>query len=80
MNLDIRIPIGILFITLGVLLAAFGVLSDKTIYARSLDVNVNLWWGLVMLVFGGIMAFFGWRKAPAPTGAAPAPDANRGHH
>lgn len=75
MNLDIRIPIGILFVTLGVLLAAFGVISDRAIYARSLGVNVNLWWGLAMLVFGALMAFFGFR-APAgkPATAAPSED------
>jgi hypothetical protein len=70
MNLDIRIPIGLLFITLGVLLTGFGVISDRAIYARSLDFNINLWWGLVLLAFGGAMAFFGFR-APAgkPAGA-----------
>jgi hypothetical protein len=62
MNLDIRIPIGLLFVTLGALLAAYGLLGDKAIYARSLSININLWWGLVMLAFGGLMAWFGYRK------------------
>jgi hypothetical protein len=81
MNLDIRIPIGLLFITLGVLLTGFGIVGDKTIYARSLDVNVNLWWGLAMLVFGGLMAFFGLR-APAPAKPTAGNDevGPRGHH
>ena len=61
MRLDIRIPIGLLFIVLGVILGAFGLVSDKAIYARSLDINVNLWWGLVMLVFGVLMFFAGQR-------------------
>jgi hypothetical protein len=79
MNLDIRIPIGILFVTVGLLLAAFGVVSDKAIYARSLEINVNFWWGLAMLVFGILMAFFGLRapaRRPAtgtPTADVPAP-------
>lgn len=55
MNLDLRLPIGLMFTILGVLLTAFGLLSDTTIYARSLGINVNLWWGLVLLAFGGIM-------------------------
>ena len=62
MNLDIRIPIGLLFVTLGALLAAYGLLGDKAIYERSLSINVNLWWGLVMLAFGGLMTGFGYRK------------------
>ncbi|MEI6492329.1 MAG: hypothetical protein WCO94_07250 [Verrucomicrobiota bacterium] len=58
MNLDLRIPIGILFLTLGGLLAAFGLLSlGSPIYERSLGINVNLWWGILLLVFGGGMLF-----------------------
>jgi arginine exporter protein ArgO len=55
MGLDIRIPIGILFAIFGVLLIAFGIFGDHTIYAKSLNVNINLWWGIVMLLFGGAM-------------------------
>jgi hypothetical protein len=68
MGLDIRVPIGLLFLTLGVLLAAQGLLSDPAIYRRSLDVNINLWWGLALLAFGGLMFLAGWRKAPPPAG------------
>lgn len=62
MSLDIRVPIGLLFLSIGVLLVAYGLISDRAIYARSLDININLWWGLVMLVFGGLMVAFGKRK------------------
>ena len=55
MRLDVRLPIGALFTVLGVVLATFGVTSDKAIYARSLGININLAWGLVMLGFGLIM-------------------------
>jgi hypothetical protein len=55
MNLDIRLPIGMLFTILGVLLTAYGVMSDATIYQRSLGYNVNLFWGIVLLAFGIIM-------------------------
>ena len=52
--LDVRLPIGGLFATLGLLLAGYGVATsgDLSHYARSSSVNINLWWGLVMLVFG----------------------------
>jgi hypothetical protein len=30
-----------------------------TLYGRSENIVINLWWGLVMLVFGGLMLYFG---------------------
>jgi hypothetical protein len=52
MNFDLRLPIGALFTIYGVLLAGYGMLSDRAQYSRSLGLNVNLGWGLVLLVFG----------------------------
>jgi len=61
MYLDIRLPIGLLFTTLGVLLAVYGVTSDPAIYQRSLGHNVNLVWGLALIAFGVAMFVFGRR-------------------
>ena len=61
MQFDIRMPIGIMFAVLGALLTVYGIVSDKDIYKRSLDINVNLWWGLVMLAFGVVMIWLGRR-------------------
>jgi len=61
MGLDIRLPIGLLFSIFGVLLIGYGALGNKSIYARSLDVNINLWWGLIMLGFGLVMFVLGKR-------------------
>jgi hypothetical protein len=61
MGLDIRTPIGLMFVTIGLLLAAYGLFGDKAIYARSLGWNVNLAWGAVMLIFGAIMFLAGMR-------------------
>jgi hypothetical protein len=61
MGLDIRLPIGLLFSIFGVLLVAYGAFGNKDIYARSLDVNINLWWGIIMLVFGLLMFLLGKR-------------------
>jgi hypothetical protein len=55
MGLDIRMPIGWLFLVYGGLLIGYGELSDKAIYARSLGVNINAGWGVVMLLFGAVM-------------------------
>ena len=52
MNLDLRLPIGLMFTIIGALLSIFGMMSDTAIYTRSLGINVNLWWGLVLLLFG----------------------------
>jgi hypothetical protein len=52
MKLDLRLPIGLMFSIIGALLAVFGLGSDPAIYQRSLGINVNLWWGLVLLGFG----------------------------
>jgi len=64
MDMDIRIPIGLLFAILGFILVAFGLftMNDAELYARSLGKNINLWTGLAMMVFGGLMLFFSLRK------------------
>ena len=61
MRLDIRLPIGLMFTLLGGLLVLFGLIADKSTLQNSLGVNVNLWWGLVMLVFGVVMFLLGRR-------------------
>lgn len=61
MHLDLRLPIGGMFTVLGLLLGGYGAMSDPGLYARSMGVNVNLWWGLVMLVFGAAMWVAGRR-------------------
>ena len=61
MNLDIRLPIGMLFTLLGLLLAGYGVISDPAVYQRSLGYNLNLIWGLVLLAFGVFMLVLGRR-------------------
>ena len=63
MGVDIRIVIGGMFALLGVMLTIYGLLtSGDAMYARSLHVNANAWWGLVVLAFGGLMLYFGMRK------------------
>ncbi len=55
MSLDLRLPIGLLFTLLGVLLLIYGLISGPQAYEASLGININLWWGLVMTAFGGLM-------------------------
>ena len=62
MGLDVRLPIGLLFSFLGFVLVSYGLFSDRDIYRVSLNINVNLGWGAVLLAFGLIMLFFGLKK------------------
>lgn len=81
MGLDIRIPMGLMFGILGVILTVFGLVSDRTIYARhSLGININLWWGLALLVFSACMLGLAWRASQKrPAGPAGNPDTSKTH-
>ena len=65
MRLDVRFPIGGMFTIFGVILTVYGIVSDPAIYAKSLGINVNLWWGLVLLAFGIVMLWLAFRAARA---------------
>jgi len=63
MGFDIRLPIGFLFVIFGVLLSLFGLVTlQSPIYERSLGLNINLGWGIVMLLFGLLMAYLARRS------------------
>jgi hypothetical protein len=87
MNLDLRIPMGLMFTLVGLILTVYGqATAGSPIYAKSLGINANLYWGLVLLVFGGMMFVLGRRgqkkadRAPVkPAAEGPAGAARRGH-
>jgi hypothetical protein len=64
MILDLRIPMGLMFTVTGMILTFFGILTrhDTALYAKSLGINANFWWGLVMLAFGLTMYITGIRR------------------
>ena len=67
-GLDIRAPIGGLFSLLGVLLAGYGaVAGSRTTSDVAPVTNVNLWWGLVMLLFGIVMLVLSRRAMRRPS-------------
>jgi hypothetical protein len=74
MPFDLRLPIGLMFSIVGLLLVGFGLTSSEAIYARSLGVNVNLWWGVVLLVFGMVMLGLALRGSRRPGGRARKPE------
>lgn len=61
--MDIRTPIGLMFLIMGIILVAWGLISDPAIYARSLGTNINLIWGLVLLLFGAVMSGMAWKAS-----------------
>jgi hypothetical protein len=61
MGLDIRLPIGLMFTVIGMLLTGYGAIADKAIFARSLGINVDLIWGVALLVFGIVFVVAGRR-------------------
>jgi hypothetical protein len=57
MGIDIKLPIGLMFAILGSVLTIYGFVtkSDPEMYQKSLDININLWTGIIMLAFGLFM-------------------------
>jgi len=63
MGLDVRLPVGVMFAIMGALLTGYGALGDRSIYGRSLGINVNVVWGAVMVAFGVVMLLLASRRA-----------------
>jgi hypothetical protein len=65
MGFDIRLPIGMMFSVFGVLVAGYGAatLGDEVYTRHSLGININLWWGIAMLIFGAGMLLLARRGA-----------------
>lgn len=57
MGIDIKLPIGIMFSVFGILLTIYGLftMSDVEMYKISFGININLYSGLFMLIFGVAM-------------------------
>lgn len=74
MGLDIRLPMGAFFTLIGAMLAVYGLVADPTIYARSLGMNVNLTWGIAVLLFGLWLLFLARRGTAATRPAETDPE------
>jgi hypothetical protein len=75
MNLDLRIPMGLMFTFTGLILSVFGLATNgnELLYAKSLGINANLWWGLVLLIFGLTMFVLGQRGQKLQASLPPEP-------
>jgi drug/metabolite transporter (DMT)-like permease len=70
MQLDIRYPMGFLFLVLGLCLIVYGLIADPTTPdGRHPPVNIDAWWGLFMAVFGAasvLLAFLSAKSSASP--------------
>lgn len=79
MGLDIRIPLGLIFLILGGIMTVFGIVTrHSVIYQRSLDVNLNLGWGLILFIFGLTMYLVGRRQKWQDDPVSPRPWERKG--
>jgi hypothetical protein len=65
---DIRRLIGAVFTVYGLILVALGIFGSETIKHKANGSNVDLWTGIGMLIFGGLMIFWALSR---PTVAEP---------
>jgi len=74
MGLDIRIPLGLVFLLIGGIMGVFGIYThgNTALYQKSLGMDINLDWGGIMFAFGAIMFFFGKRKKSTDASVEPA--------
>lgn len=85
MSLDLRIPMGLMFTLTGLILCIFGAVTNGNadLYAKSLGINANLWWGIVLLAFGLTMYILGQRGQKRLAKEPPPPieegEVRRGH-
>jgi hypothetical protein len=63
---DIRRLIGALFILYSLILIALGVFGSHEIKNKAAGINVDLWTGLGMLVFGILMIFWALKRPVMP--------------
>ena len=75
--MDIRLPVGVFFFLVGLLLAVYGLVADSGIYQKSLGININLYWGILLCLFGAMMLLLGRR---ALREAASQQGSDRDHH
>ena len=78
-GIDIRYPLGVLFGALGLLVGGYGIATNSDVerYASLGGLNVNLWWGLVMLAFGLLCIVLARRSRYTPT-TRPAMESSEG--
>lgn len=61
---DLKVPLGSLLCAYGVILSLYGIFGDPTLSAKSLGININLIWGVVMMIVGALfLGFHFWKRS-----------------
>jgi hypothetical protein len=64
MGLDIRLPLGLIFLITGAIMLVYGLATHGSpIYAVSMGINLNVIWGSVMTAFGIVMTLLGKKRS-----------------
>jgi hypothetical protein len=63
---DIRRLIGALFVLYGVVLTVVGVVGSSAVKHKAAGINIDLWGGIGMLVFGALMVFWAVARPVLP--------------
>jgi hypothetical protein len=63
---DIRRLIGGLFALYGLILLLLGIFGSHAVKHKAAGVNINLWTGIGMLVFAGLMIFWAFARPVMP--------------
>jgi drug/metabolite transporter (DMT)-like permease len=59
---DLRRPTGLLFGLLGIILLVYALINPAVRAPLVPETNVNLWCGLMLLIFGGCLLWLSFRK------------------
>jgi len=68
MDLDVRVPVGLMLAIMGALLVTYGLAGDRAIYTRSLGININAIWGSVLFATGDVLLLLARAAARRPRG------------
>jgi hypothetical protein len=63
---DIRRLIGGLFLLYGVVLTIIGLVGSSHVKNKAAGININLWTGIGMLIFGALMVFWALYRPVMP--------------
>ncbi len=58
--IDLRLPIGIFFILVGLIITIYSIIAPAYVPHIKEHINIDLYWGIVLLIFGIPMTIFGW--------------------
>jgi hypothetical protein len=64
-GIDIRVPMGLMFLIVGAIITIFGAMTngDAMYTDHSLGININLIWGGILIIFSLTLLALAWNAA-----------------